>query len=215
MLVSPLVLILLVLTPTPQLCAAESNIQQLAVVPFITVAKGTLQSRDLKKNIDCQLNGLCSIDQDTISPAEQALTRNLMQELAESYADALLPQSQTNQHYLAMTKNPQETPRDLGIRLGQELDADHVIVGLIWRYQERVGGTLSAESPASVAFDLFLLNVANKKLVWQGSFSKTQKALSDNLFDASLFFNSGVKWLSAEELGAYGTKVTVRTMPKL
>lgn len=190
-----------------------SEIQQLAVMPFITVSDSAQHNKELNKTLDCQLVGLCYLDRDVLTQSEETLTGQLSEELVNYYADALLPQPLVTEHYLQQAKDPQETPRELAIRLGQDLAADHVMVGLIWQYRQRVGGALSADSPASVAFSLFLVDVANKNLVWEGQFEKTQRALSDNLFDAALFFTSGVKWLSAEELSQYGMEQTLESLP--
>ncbi|MBU0681636.1 MAG: hypothetical protein KKD73_09460 [Proteobacteria bacterium] len=77
-------------------------------------------------------------------------------------------------------------------------------MGLVWRYQERVGSAMGATEPASVAFSLFMVEVSTRKLVWQGSFDKTQTSLSENLFDTPMFLKKGMKWLTVEELSSYG-----------
>jgi hypothetical protein len=79
-------------------------------------------------------------------------------------------------------------------------------VGLLNRYQERGGSSRTVASPASVAFSVFLVNAQTGKLVWESSYSKTQTSLSDNLFDAPMFFKQGMKWLTAEELARYGAQ---------
>ncbi|MCD6527234.1 MAG: hypothetical protein J7K75_09615 [Desulfuromonas sp.] len=194
--------------------AKTTAIQQLAVMPFITVDSGTRKAKELTMTLDCELRGLCDFNSDILTHPEQQLTEQLAEALHEHYTNALLPQGQVTQDYLQLSKDPDETPRDLAVRFGQQLEADHVMVGLIWHYRQRVGGAWSADSPASVAFSLFMVDVANKKLVWEGQFDKTQQALSDNLFDAALFFTSGIKWLSVEELSEYGIEKTLEKLPR-
>lgn len=194
---------------------ASLNIHKLAVVPFITPGKDAREAKELKSTLDCALSGLCYNGQEVLTRTEKSLTGLLRQDIAEYYGDALVPQPPVTEHFLRMGKKLDDTPRDIAVRLGQQMGVDHVIIGILWRYQQRVGSPLSAKKPASVAFNLFLLDVASKKLVWQGSFEKTQEALSDNLFNASLFFKSGgVKWLSAEELADYGIQQTLRSLPR-
>lgn len=192
--------------------SASINIQKLAIAPFINVSSSAKQAQALSDTLDCALSGLCYRNQETLTPEVQSLTTLLRQGVAEYYGEALIPQPEVTQRFLAMPKADKDTPRDIAVRLGHDLDVDHVMIGILWRYEQRAGSPLSAESPASVSFDLFLLDVANKKLVWQGSFDKTQKALSDNLFEATLFFKSGVKWLSAEELAEFGIKRTLSSL---
>lgn len=192
--------------------SSAGNINKLAIAPFISVSSSAKQAQAMSETLDCALSGLCYRNQDTLTPAEQSLTSLLRQGAAEHYGDALIPQPEVTQHFLAMPKADKDTPREIAVRLGQDLGVDHVMIGILWRYEQRVGSPLAAERPASVSFNLFLLDVANKSLVWQGSFDKTQKALSDNLFEATLFFKSGVKWLSAEELAEFGIKKTLQTL---
>ncbi|OQY19056.1 MAG: hypothetical protein B6I36_05235 [Desulfobacteraceae bacterium 4572_35.1] len=213
---------LAMLAASPSFAATQNNtittaridISNLAVVPFITAGTNARTEKKLSSTLDCALSGLCYREQEILTRTEQSLTNQLRQEVAEYYGNALVPQPQVTQHFLTMKKAKKDTPRAIAVRLGQQLNVDHVIMGIVWRYQQRVGNTLSADQPASVAFDLFLLNVANKKLVWHGSFDKTQQALSDNLFNAALLFKTGIKWLSAEELAGYGIKKTLEELPQ-
>ena len=102
-------------------------------------------------------------------------------------------------------KNPAtDTPQSLAVALGRTLKADHVMVGIVWRYKERVGTAEASASPASVAFTLYLLNVQKGIPVWEATFDKTQQALSDNLLNAKEFFTMGARWLTADELARYG-----------
>jgi len=200
------------LVATPAHANNSDTIKKLAIAPFISISSSARKTQALSDTLDCALSGLCYRDQEALPPTEQNLVNLLRQGVAEYYGDALIPQPEVTQHFLTMAKTDKETPREIAIRLGQDLDVDHVLIGILWRYQQRVGGPLTAEKPASVAFNLFLLNVTNKQLVWQGSFDKTQEALSDNLFEAALFFKSGVKWLTAEELAEFGIKRTLKSL---
>ncbi|MDY0191694.1 MAG: hypothetical protein RBR22_13290 [Desulfuromonas sp.] len=190
----------------------SSEIHKLAIAPLISVSSGAKQAQALSETLDCALSGLCYLRQETLTPAERSLTSLLRQGVAEYYGEALIPQPEVTTQFLTMPKTDKDTPRDIAIRLGEQLGVDHVLIGILWRFDQRVGSPLSADRPASVAFNLFLLDVVNNRLVWQGSFDKTQKALSDNLFEATLFFKSGVKWLSAEELAEFGIKKTLQSL---
>lgn len=194
--------------------AEASEINQILMMPVITAEGGARQIKELNETLDCELSGLCLLNQDRLTHAEQVLTQKLMQGLVEHYDDKVLPQPPVTSHYLSMKKAQHETPRDLAVRLGDELGADHVMVGLNWRFKQREGGALTADSPASVAFSVFLVNVASKELVWEGHFDKTQEALSDNLLSASLFFKTGIKWLTAEELAEFGVGKALKDVPK-
>ncbi|NIM98574.1 MAG: hypothetical protein GTO24_10985 [candidate division Zixibacteria bacterium] len=72
---------------------------------------------------------------------------------------------------------------------------------------------MGAESPASVAFAVYLIDVASGKLLWTGKFSETQRTLSDNVLDTWAFVKKGAKWLSADELASYGVKEVLKKSP--
>jgi hypothetical protein len=96
--------------------------------------------------------------------------------------------------------------RDLEIfqRTGQAFSADAIMVGYIYRWQEREGTSLSAGHPSSVAFELYLIKSSDKTILWKGRFDKTQKALSENIFDMETFLKGKGRWMTAEELAELG-----------
>jgi hypothetical protein len=90
------------------------------------------------------------------------------------------------------------------VAAGRALDADAVLVGHIYRYIERVGGNLSVESPASVAFDLHLVRTSDGHVLWTGYFDETQKTLMEDMFDIGSFFQREGKWVTAEQMASTG-----------
>ncbi|MBU0909366.1 MAG: hypothetical protein KJ717_07330, partial [Proteobacteria bacterium] len=157
-----------------------------------------------EKSLDCQLRGLCTLMDDLQSDAGQILTDIFQQELKKTYGDNVVPAAQVQAAYNGLTEKQNRTPRELAIELGRQLGVDHVMVGLVWRYKQREGSSMSVQSPASVAFSAFVVKVADGKLAWKANFDKTQSSLSENLFDAPMFLKEGMKWLTAEELASYG-----------
>lgn len=192
------------------------EVQQLAVMPFLIGSTEAQQKeKKLEKNLDCQLRGLCALEGDLFPEAEETMTKLVQAEMRRKFGDKIMPLARVRSDYSTIQKNPTDTPREIAVRLGQSLGVDHVLLGLVWRYQERVGSALGASEPASVAFSLFMVNVATQKLVWEGSFDKTQTGLSENLFDTPMFLKKGLKWLTAEELSSYGiqkilTKLSIK-----
>lgn len=98
------------------------------------------------------------------------------------------------------------------VALGKEVAANGVIFGTVARFRERVGTELGATSPASVAFDLGLVDVASGEVLWQGSFAKTQEPLSSNLFNFWMFWRAGPHWFSARELAGLGVDKLLEEM---
>ena len=98
-------------------------------------------------------------------------------------------------------------------KVGARVNADAVLYGRIFRYQERVGAAgWGAKSPASVAFALYLMDVRGETIVWQARFQETQRPLSENIFALGEFVLRGAKWLTAEELALAGIKKAVQRL---
>jgi len=97
--------------------------------------------------------------------------------------------------------------------VGNELHADILVVGYVYRYRERVGYNYSAEHPASVAFEIHLISANDGSTLWRGIYDKTQKSLMEDVFQASSFFKGGAKWLTARELAKIGVDEIFTTIP--
>lgn len=98
--------------------------------------------------------------------------------------------------------------------IGKAVQADAILVGYIYRYEERVGTSYSVKNPASVAFDLHLIDVKKGTFLWKGRFDKTQKALSENAFQIKGFLKGGAKWLTVDELALQGLGSIMKTFPR-
>jgi hypothetical protein len=95
----------------------------------------------------------------------------------------------------------------------KEISADIVITGYVYRMQEREGGEYSAVRPASVAFDIYFIDIKKGTVSWSGSYDKTQKSLSENLLDFKSFLKFKGKWADVESLALAGLKELVDDMP--
>jgi hypothetical protein len=93
------------------------------------------------------------------------------------------------------------------------LNVDFVLIGFLFRFEERVGSSIGAEKPASVGFDVHLIRIRDKKMVWQGKFDETQRPLSENLLKIGSFFRRKASWLTAEELSSVGMDEMLKRFP--
>lgn len=89
---------------------------------------------------------------------------------------------------------------------GAELGADAVLYTKLLRYRERVGSNYSVQTPASVAFSMVLIRVSDGAVLWRHGYDETQQPLSENLFKAGFYRETGMRWLTAAELADYGIK---------
>jgi hypothetical protein len=112
----------------------------------------------------------------------------------------------------AMQKMPPTTMANLdenALQLGHDVSADGVLYGTVDRYKERVGMDYSASSPAAVSFTLKFVDLKSKQIVWTAKFSKSQAALSQNLFDLANFVQRSGRWVRAHEIAQEGVKEAV------
>jgi hypothetical protein len=93
------------------------------------------------------------------------------------------------------------------------ISADIAITGYVYRMRERDGTDYSANSPASVSFDIYFIELETDKILWKGSYNKTQKFLSDNLLDFKSFLKFKGKWADVDSLALAGLKELVDDMP--
>jgi hypothetical protein len=100
------------------------------------------------------------------------------------------------------------------ILLGQKEAVDAVLLGFVYRFRERVGKGFSAVSPASVAFDLYLIRVRDGRTVWSANFDETQQSLDQNLFQLGTFLSRGGRWITAEDMATAGLKSILKKFPK-
>ncbi|MBN1930637.1 MAG: hypothetical protein JW786_03395 [Desulfobacterales bacterium] len=99
------------------------------------------------------------------------------------------------------------------IETGRILKTDAVLLGRVFRFKERVGTDYSVESPASVSFDMILINVADGRILWTGYFDETQRTLSENLFRFGTFLKRKGRWITAEQMAASAFEKIFKTFP--
>ena len=97
---------------------------------------------------------------------------------------------------------------------GRQLQYDAVLVTEVERYQTRTGSAYAVDKPASVAFSLKLLAIANSQVVWSADFDQTQQPLFENIL-SSRSTGSGFRWLTAAELAQAGLTKKLNSCPYL
>lgn len=89
-------------------------------------------------------------------------------------------------------------------RTGRAFSADTVMVGYIYRWNERKGTDYSVDSPASAAFELYMIRSKDGAVIWKARFDKTQAPLSENILDMKSFIKGKGKWMTVEDLASLG-----------
>lgn len=186
------------------------NVDKIGVLPFF---KGRHPSQ-IGQTLQCPLCTLWFDPASVLPGSEQTLTRLAYENLLDRLGDRVASLDHVIATYEAMPRDEErDTPLSLAQRVGRSVGVNAVLVGSVWRYRERSGGPAASWNPASVAFDLYLVDVRTGQTLWMGGFDETQKSLSENIWDLSTFFDRGARWLSANELARYGMRELLRELP--
>jgi hypothetical protein len=145
----------------------------------------------------------------------EPVSRHVVQEMNESLFERLVAQ----ERYQLISPNQAKGvlsgiagldssmgtgPLEILQKVGKRFGADAVLAGYIYRWREREGGDYAVRRPASVAFDLHLLRPGDGSILWKGRFDKTQRSLSENIFDLETFIKGGGRWMTAHKLAMLG-----------
>jgi hypothetical protein len=87
------------------------------------------------------------------------------------------------------------------------------MVGTVWRLREKGAIEGAPDSPASVGFALYMVDVTTGERLWRSAFDGTQKALTEDVLGGVKQLGMGLHWLTAEELARYGIKSLLRKLP--
>ena len=146
--------------------------------------------------------------------ASEVLTQLLQDRLAGKPQFYSAPESVTEgiwKDFLACQKPTIDV--SFTAKLGKELDADGLLLGFVYAFRERVGTVYSAETPALVSFDLYLVESATGRVVWKATFSRSQKSLSENVLDLGEYVQGGMRWLTVSELASLGLNEVLKKLP--
>jgi hypothetical protein len=146
--------------------------------------------------------------------ADEFMNRELVAFLKEKTPYTAIPFSTVKG---ISSKNPSQdlrgADRRLLVQMAKSVHADAVLMGTIYRFQKRVGTGLSVSTPASVAFAMELIRVADGRVIWNRAFDETQRGLDQDLFKLGSFLRRGGTWLTAEELANAGLHEIMASFP--
>jgi len=166
-------------------------------------------------NSRCPICGKVFMTGEVAEDADNMLAEQLFILLKDRKDIQLIPASQSQGVISDLLSEDQKSlsERDLLVETGRVLKADWVLSGYIFRFRERVGGKYSVDLPASVAFDMHLIRVADGRLLWNEHFDETQRPLSENLFQLGSFLQRKARWITANEMAVSGLKDILKTFP--
>jgi hypothetical protein len=184
-----------------------AGVKRIGVVPFFKGRYGSTISETLTCPV-CQL----SLDPEAVDPiADRVLTDYVHEALFRRNGEKVIPSGEMRKAYEEISLDEaKDSPLSIAQKCGKALDAQAVVLGTVWKYRER---DPESDRAASVAFALFMIDIATGKPVWKASFSETQKSLSENILEIRSFLKKGGRWLSAGDLARYGVREVFRKFP--
>lgn len=210
---SLLLLILILASESLSIPETKANMKPtLAILPFFVErienpARGTVL---------CPLCKSIYRYGEVVPGSPNALTQLLYTKIEALEEFKILPLERVEEVLTPSAKKQfEEKPLPSAIQIGKELNVDFILVGYLFRFEERIGSRIGVTKPASVGFDVHLLRVRDGKMVWKGRFDETQRPLSENLFKIGSFLRRKASWLTAEELASVGMDEMLKRLPGL
>jgi hypothetical protein len=143
-----------------------------------------------------------------------ALDRTLTELLPGLATFEVVPQTQAGLVFSRLQRENLGKPfRYLVAETGRVLNCDGVLVGHLYRFEQRQGSEYASEKPASVAFDLAMLKVNESLVVWKSTFDETQSALSDDVFKLDQYMQRGLRWYTAQDMARFGLEDMLGRFP--
>jgi hypothetical protein len=192
--------------------AETINIQweKIGVMPFF---KGR-RSADTGETLTCPICELSFKSENIKDGADRAITSYVQDSLERRYRDKVIALEEVSRVYQEIPRDDtKDTPRSLAQKVGGALGADFMIAGTVWRYRDRVRDPMGSGMGASVAFDMYLIEVSGAKIVWKKRLDETQRPLTEDIRGAKVLVKKGARWLSADELARYGVEEVFKRFP--
>jgi hypothetical protein len=178
---------------------------RIAVIPF----QALRPIEGLGSTVICPLCGAGYTGGKIEDGAERVIENIFIDRLKDFKDIDILPQEKVEAVYRRINAESFKRPLiEILKKVGTELKADILAVGFIFRYTERIGFDYGVERPASVAFEINFISMPKGETIWQGVFDKTQKSLSEDVFNVS-----SLKWLTVRELATRGMAATLKNFP--
>jgi hypothetical protein len=161
------------------------------------------------------LSGKVFMTGQIIQGANEIIEKQIITLLRDRNDFILIPTTQAQGVLSGLLKDYENTLSDraIAVKTGLALDVDAVILGYIYRFSQRVGTRYAADSPASVAFDIYLIEVRGGRVLWHGYFDETQRPLSEDLFQLGTFLKRKGRWITAKEMALPALEKIFLTFP--
>lgn len=184
---------------------------KMAVLPF---RDGTKFENPDQKNL-CFLTRQVFKSGDVLPGSGIGIAEIFRRELARHGDYLVIPDWRVNEALFRSKKDLyKDYSLELGEQIGKSVGADTVLMGVVMRYERRVGSGVAPSKSAAVSFSVLILNVKTGETWWESRFEKTQEPLLNNLLEAGSFFKGGMKWQDAEDMVKIGIESMMDRFPR-
>ena len=192
----------------------EITFRHMAVMPFLVGARPPELDETMDQTLICPIDQLCTEDPSLPPRTGKMMTTLVDQQVRDRYGQRVVAEAKVQAAVARIRlKDVHITPRALARKLNKALNVELVMVGTVWRYRER-GAILGVpDSPASLAFALYLVDARSGMQLWRGMFDGTQQTVLSNLLHAKKQLKMGLTWLSADELAHHGVQEVFEQFP--
>ncbi|MDI6687868.1 MAG: hypothetical protein QME06_06555 [Desulfobacterales bacterium] len=197
----------------PEPASASLNKGKLLILPFKNISG--IYGENISSR--CPLCGNVFMTGEVIDDAEDILTQSLISLMESRKRMELIPLSQAQGVWSEMLSRSEDrlSERDQIVETGRILGADLVMAGYVYRFKERVGAAYSVDSPASAAFDIHLVDVSSRRILWTGRFDETQSSLFENLFKIGAFLKRKGAWITVDKMAVSALEDMLQTFPEI
>jgi hypothetical protein len=185
----------------------ERPIRSAAVIPFLVKAHG----REGKGLVEDPISGRFFVAGEIAPNAQRELTDLLYKKMAAFPRLQLAPRME-----IQRATKPGDFAKDSvasALKVGEAFGVEGVVLGWVFRYQERIGSAIAVERPASVSFAIHLVGGKEGRILWSGPFQETQQALSENVLRLGAFLRRRGTWLTARNLAGVGMDEVLVSFP--
>ena len=147
-------------TQSTQGSLVDVAVTEIALMPFLM---GQMASPDdpIPSSSNGQVSETAAIQQSDLPDGTNLIMNRIVNtELTIRFQERLIPPDLVGEAYQPLLLDPAlDTPRKRAIRLGNALKTDLVMVGTVWWFRERGDLEQMPDNPASVGFELYLVDV--------------------------------------------------------
>ncbi|MEA3417207.1 MAG: hypothetical protein U9R02_13860 [Thermodesulfobacteriota bacterium] len=201
-------------------CKSSVPVRETAALPLTNGKLLILPFKDMSAiygenvSLRCPLCGNVFMTGEVTDDAEDILTQSLVSLMESRKGVELMPSGHAHGVWSEMLSRNEDrlSERDQIFETGRILGADLVMAGYIYRFRERIGVKYSADSPASAAFDVHLVDVNSRRILWTGRFDETQGSLFENLFKIGTFLKRKGAWVTVNKMAVSALEDMLQTL---